>query len=444
MSYKHFKKKLSLLISLALLLVFGYTPTIIAQDNQVVNRQTNDAIINLIDNNIFAKLHDEVIPIDTHSFSSQKTYLKYLNTKNTNAEIENTTLCKDDGNVLFTICNITTTLQDSLNVKTETLLEINTAKLESYLNKLRDTTKKQAKNAVLKANAENNIIIVKKEEFGYELDVAKILANINQYFKIISEKTVIDLPLKKTSPTITSANYISLGLKEKIGKGISNFRGSPKNRIHNIHNATSKFEGIIIAPNETFSFVKNLGDVDENTGYKEELVIKDNKTFPEFGGGICQVSTTLFRAAVNTGLEITERRNHAYTVQYYSPQGTDATIYIPKPDLQFKNNTPGYILLQPRFDGTILMFEIYGTSDGRQVKTEGPELLKKYPNGDSKYVWWQIVNDKNGNQISKKGFWSYYQNAAKFHSNHHETKLTSKPKNWSSKEWKKYKRENGM
>jgi vancomycin resistance protein YoaR len=234
-----------------------------------------------------------------------------------------------------------------------------------------------------------------------------------------------------------------MGIRKKIGHGESNFRGSPKNRIHNIHNAAGKFEGVVVPPGETFSFVKNLGPVDASTGYKEELVIKNHKTIPEFGGGVCQVSTTLFRAAVNTGLKITERRNHAYPVQYYAPQGTDATVYIPKPDLQFINDTPGYILIQPYFQGTILSFDIFGTSDGRQVETEGPILLKRTSDGGKKYVYYQIIKDKDGNQLAKNGFWSFYQNAASFH-DHQPEILTSKPKDWSGKEWKRYKREHGM
>ena len=392
----------------------------------------------------FVKIGDEIVPIDYDLFSSRETTVKYAINFKHYPEIENINLCPDDTLDIFTICDKTILLRNRLKLHKETTFRINKDQLNAYLKSLNKSSRKSAKNVILATNADDNIIILKKEEYGHELDIDKTLETPLKYFKPTSQKRVISLPIKLISPEITSSNYQSLGLKEKIGSGKSNFRGSPKNRIHNIHNATGKFEGIIIAPDETFSFVENLGDVDENTGYKEELVIKDNKTFPEFGGGICQVSTTLFRSAVNTGLEITERRNHAYPVQYYSPQGTDATIYIPKPDLQFKNNTTKYIMLQPHIEGTILTFDIFGTSDGRQVETEGPTLLKRGDDGSRKYVWWQIINDKDGNQISKKGFWSYYQDAAKFHGGNHDTKLTSKPKNWSGKQWKQYKREHGM
>jgi len=404
---------------------------------------TQDKSIDSIDTNhdFFVKISDQVVPIDYSVFSSRETFVKYTTDSNYYPEIENITLCAEDVSKSFTICDQTMSLHNRLGIRKETVFNIDTVKLTEYLEILLKSSRKLAKNARLTADVDGAITILKKEQYGYELDIDKILENSLDYFSDLPKEKVTTLPVKKTSPTITSSNYKELGLKEKIGSGESNFRGSPKNRIHNIHNATGKFEGIIIAPDEIFSFVENLGDVDENTGYKEELVIKNNETIPEFGGGICQVSTTMFRSAVNTGLEITERRNHAYPVQYYSPQGTDATIYIPKPDLQFKNNTSKYIMLQPHIEGTVLTFDILGTSDGREVITEGPTLLERKDNGDKRYVWWQIVNDKDGNQVSKKGFWSYYQNEAKFHGDQEDQIHREKPKGWSSGEWKRYKKE---
>jgi vancomycin resistance protein YoaR len=395
-------------------------------------------------NEYFTKIKDEIIPIETNTFSAKKTLLEYSQDPNYYPEIENINVCKNKKSLVNSIyCNLTTTLLINSNLKRKTVFEIDKKKLKEYLEALNKTIQESPSNVGLRADENGNIFVTKKEAYGYAIDVDEIVDNSLQYFNNLSTNKTLELPLKLISPTITSENYKKLGIKEKIGHGESNFRGSPKNRIHNIHNATGKFEGIVIPPNETFSFIKNLGAVDASTGYKEELVIKNHKTIPEFGGGVCQVSTTMFRTAINAGLKITERRNHAYPVSYYSPQGTDATVYIPKPDLQFINDTPGYILIQPYFNGTILSFDMFGTSDGRRVKTEGPTLLKRTPDGGKKYVYYQIIEDENGKQIAKNGFWSFYQNAASFH-DHPTEVLTSKPKNWSSKEWKRYKREHGM
>ncbi len=138
------------------------------------------------------------------------------------------------------------------------------------------------------------------------------------------------------------------------------------------------------------------------------LVIKNNKTVPEYGGGVCQVSTTMFRAAVYSGLEITERKSHAYPVKYYNPQGFDATVYLPSPDLKFKNNTGNWILIQAKIKDNNLTFEFYGKDDGRKVIVKGPYQYDFQEDGSMKArleeeVW------KNGELILKKTFLSFYK-----------------------------------
>ena len=107
------------------------------------------------------------------------------------------------------------------------------------------------------------------------------------------------------------------GIKELVGVGYSRFEGSHAERIHNIRTGSEKLNGMIIKPGETFSFVEALGDISRATGYKQAYIIKEGKTVLGDGGGICQVSSTLFRAALNVGLPIVERNAHAYRVAYY-------------------------------------------------------------------------------------------------------------------------------
>jgi len=166
-----------------------------------------------------------------------------------------------------------------------------------------------------------------------------------------------------------------VNIKELIGTGISDFSGSPSNRIHNIHVGIQRYNGVIIKKGETFSFVKQLGPVDAANGFLPELVIKGPDTIPEFGGGLCQVSTTMFRAALFSGLPINERRNHSYAVQYYVwplGWGFDATIYIGAVDLKFTNDTPGDILVQAYTDKSRAYYKFYGISDARTVDINGP------------------------------------------------------------------------
>ncbi|MEI8096612.1 MAG: VanW family protein, partial [Candidatus Moraniibacteriota bacterium] len=250
----------------------------------------------------------------------------------------------------------------------------------------------------------------------------------------------ISLPTEVTAPKLMTSDRERLGLKELVGEGRTNFAGSPKNRVYNINRALEQFQNIIIAPNEEFSFVKYLGDVDGEHGYLPELVIKNNETIPEFGGGICQVSSTVFRAAIYSGMKITARRNHAYPVRYYTPYGMDATVYVPKPDLTFINNTPGAVLVQSTVEGSNLTFRFYGTKDGRTVTIDGPHILERGLDGSMKTVFSQEVNNANGENFIRDSFWSNYKSPSLFPHPGQEPNLTTKPKGWSEKEWVAYKK----
>lgn len=179
-----------------------------------------------------------------------------------------------------------------------------------------------------------------------------------------------------------SEDIDKMGVKEVVATGQSSFAGSPPNRIHNITVGSQVFNGVLIAPGENFSFIAALGDVSAKTGYLPELVIKEDKTIPEYGGGLCQVSTTFFRAAINAGFPILERTAHAYRVVYYEPAGFDSTIYDPKPDLVFTNDTKNYILIQTRISGNDLFVDFYGTADGRKVEVSKSVVYNLVVPGD--------------------------------------------------------------
>lgn len=287
---------------------------------------------------------------------------------------------------------------------------------------------------------DGKVTLFSLSEKGLRLDEEKSLEALLAKLRDKTIDTKLDLPYTEIDPLVTTESVDNMGIDTLIGEGHSNFRGSPKNRIFNINVATDRFDGILIKPGEEFSFVKILGEVDGEHGYLPELVIKQDKTEPEFGGGICQVSTTAFRAAIYSGLEITARRNHAYPVGYYNPQGMDSTVYIPKPDLRFKNDTPGYVLIQTKIVGTELTFQFYGTSDGRKTTVIGPTILEKNPDGSMKTTFTQQINDQDGNLIREDVFKSSYESPSKFpHPGETSGLLTKKPKNWSDREWRVYK-----
>lgn len=256
---------------------------------------------------------------------------------------------------------------------------------------------------------DNRVTAFALSEEGIRLEINNNITILSKELLNPSDAKQIQLKINKIQPKITTDSINSLGITTILAKGTSNFSGSPNSRIHNIKIGIAKFNGILIKPDEEFSFNKILGEVGPEQGYKPELVIKKDKTIPEYGGGLCQVSTTMFRAAVNAGLEITQRYPHAFPVKYYNPQGFDATIYPPFPDLKFINNTPKHILIQTKINGYELIFEIYGTNDTRKVEIDGPYQYDIKEDGSMKARLVQKVYDENNNLIIDKTFYSNYK-----------------------------------
>ena len=204
---------------------------------------------------------------------------------------------------------------------------------------------------------------------GQSLDTNLSAENIIKNYNI-DQVNSSELIVKVTEPEEVG----SLNIKDIIGVGHSNFAGSSASRRHNIEIGFAAIHGLIIKPEEEFSLVKALGNIDANAGYLPELVIKGNETIPEYGGGLCQVATTLFRSALASGLPITARKNHSYRVSYYEPAGTDASVYDPWPDVKFINDTDNDILIQAKIEKNDVYLDFWGTKDGRIVEISEPVI----------------------------------------------------------------------
>jgi vancomycin resistance protein YoaR len=260
-------------------------------------------------------------------------------------------------------------------------------RLLSLLKPISQKIEKKPVNAIFKFE-NNRVTTFQPSENGQTLDTdllnRQMLALIP---KITAGQTLqtqaITLPIKILTPEITTEKVNNMGIKELIGTGNSYFYHSIPGRIHNVALATSRISGALIAPGETFSFDKTLGDVSAFTGYQQAYVIQNGKTVLGDGGGVCQVSTTFFRALLSAGLPIVERHAHAYRVGYYEengyPPGIDATVFVPSVDLKFLNDTGHYILVQSKIDldNLYLEFDLYGTSDGRTVSMTTPVVTNQ-------------------------------------------------------------------
>ncbi|MDO8576986.1 MAG: VanW family protein [Candidatus Daviesbacteria bacterium] len=212
--------------------------------------------------------------------------------------------------------------------------------------------------------------------------------NMDQAFELLTEaisgnsSKTITLPVDTVKPKIATSDVNSLGIKELLGRGVSNFAGSIANRIYNIGLTASRINGVLVPPGEVFSFNQTIGDISAATGFRQAYVIKEGRTVLDDGGGVCQDSTTLFRAVLNAGLPVVKRTAHAYRVGYYEqgfPPGLDATVFYPSVDFQFKNDTSAHILIQAYISGITLYVDLYGTPDGREVNLTRPVVTNQTP-----------------------------------------------------------------
>lgn len=271
--------------------------------------------------------------------------------------------------------------KDSSDQQDKILVAINPESVKKTLqNKIGPQINKNPTNAKFRI-ANGRIAEFQAQSNGQEMDLDATYKAIDSEF-FSGDKKEVSLVVNEIKSDLGLAEVNDLGLTEIIATGESNFAGSPKNRRHNIKVGADAVNGSLIKPGEEFSLLKVLGDISSSTGYLPELVIKQNKTVPEYGGGLCQIGTTVFRAALASGFPITERRNHSYRVGYYEPAGTDATIYDPWPDFRFINDTENYILIQSRIKGYFLYFDVWGTKDGRvteQTKSTIYNIVKPAP-----------------------------------------------------------------
>ncbi len=272
------------------------------------------------------------------------------------------------------------------------------------------------------------------EVVGVRLDIPKFEEVLTE---ALSEDSLsLEIPTINEQPKVKTGDINNLGIKELLGVGKSSFKNSIPGRVFNVNLAASRINGTLVPPGEEFSFNKAVGEINRQTGYQTAYVISEGRTVLGDGGGVCQVSTTAFRAAMNFGFPITERKAHSYRVGYYeqdSLPGLDATIYSPSTDFKFLNDTSGHILIQAKVDTKekTMRIEIYGTTDGRVATVSKPVITSQssapatvyvddptLPKGTMKQIDWAAsgakVNfdykvERNGEVLFERKFLSNYQ-----------------------------------
>jgi vancomycin resistance protein YoaR len=218
------------------------------------------------------------------------------------------------------------------------------------------------------ANENGEVLDFVLVDKGQEIDEDQFFSDFEK--ALFAGDLRVELSMKTISGPEDPAKY---GIFSLIGTGESLYRGSARERANNLILAADRVSGVLVPPDGEFSFNNSVGEISGRTGYDSAYIISNGRTILGEGGGVCQTSTTVFRAALNAGLPITLRYGHAYRVTYYEQDlgvGFDASVYQPSLDFRFKNDTSNYILIQSKVDKSEqkLTFEIYGTPDNREVE----------------------------------------------------------------------------
>ena len=270
--------------------------------------------------------------------------------------------------------------------QTEVHVVLNSEGLRNLLNPIKAEVDRAPSNAKFIFNDDTKQLdLMEDSKTGRAMDVNASISTIND--ALFRGEHTVSLVINEAQPKIPgAATGQELGITELIASETSYFYGSSQERIQNIKAAAERFHGVMIAPGEIFSMGAAMGDVSLENGFAEALIIFGGRTIKGVGGGVCQVSTTLFRTVFNAGFPVVERYSHAYRVSYYEMTasgavdnrlaGLDATVYFPLVDFKFKNDSPYWILMETyvNVSARSLTWKFYSTSDGRSVTwdTTGP------------------------------------------------------------------------
>lgn len=233
--------------------------------------------------------------------------------------------------------------------------------------------------------ATNQPVVLQPSSVGQRLNIDRTVEAVRS--ALLAQQPMADLPIEAVTPDVDSTRLADLGIRELISVGTTFYAGSSRARIRNIEVAAEKFVGVVIPPNGIFSFNSTVEAVSAANGFEDSAIIWGDRTAVGVGGGVCQVSTTVFRAAFQAGFPLVERYNHGYVVSWYGEPGLDATIYTPSVDFKFRNDSDAYLLIQPVVDSVngVISFEFYGTKPDRQVTIGEPVIADVKEPGEPVY-----------------------------------------------------------
>ena len=260
----------------------------------------------------------------------------------------------------------------ALPAEGRTSLRIGGPAAREWLERLARRVEKPAEDATFSVDGSHVQVVPARP--GTRLDVARAAdAVLQAASKRRLELRVAQLPVVESAPKVSTAAARAMHIRGLVSSYTTEYGGIP-NRIHNVELVAHLVDNKLIGPGETFSFNRTTGERNAAKGFLEAPVIVNGELTTGLGGGVCQVSTTVFNAAFEAGLKITERTNHALYISHY-PQGRDATVDYPSVDLQFVNDTGNWLLLRTFVSSSSLTVSLYGTPAHRRVVSTTSPLV---------------------------------------------------------------------
>ncbi|WP_259383903.1 VanW family protein, partial [Bacillus thuringiensis] len=249
--------------------------------------------------------------------------------------------------------------------------QLNATAYETFIKDKYNGTLKNPVNAEL--SIEGSTVNVSQSQNGEKIDKGKLNSLTNE--AITTGKSDVTLPVTFIKPERSTEDIQKMGIKEVIAEYSTPMAGRNGNQSFNVNKSANTLSGVIVAPDETFSFNGRVGVTDAAHGYKSAAVYSQGKVIQSAGGGVCQVSSTLYSAALRADLGIVSRSNHSMPVNYL-PLGQDAAVADYGPDLKFKNNTGNHIYIQAFSNGGSITTRIFGTNTGKNVEVSSQVISR--------------------------------------------------------------------
>lgn len=421
-------KKLIIIISTIIVVIlgvtFGYFMSVKSEVNSWADKiypgvqaygidlggKTKEEAVDILNNELIPLIGDKVVTVTVGDKIFELKYSDISPSVSADETVEEALNYGKD-NKMFEKKKI---IKNGVDYKVDTVLSYDEEKVKEFANSVNDQVKIDAVDSKIEVNGSS--VSITPEVTGKHIDIDALCNKIKESIDPDPEKIEnVTVDLQDYSPSITSADLSKItGIMSSYSSSFSN---SDTGRVENLRISTGYINGTVLMPGEEFSYNNTIGETTPERGYKEANTYVGSEIVPGYGGGVCQVSSTLYRAVIQANIRSTERRNHSMTVSYAKP-GLDATVAAGYIDYKFVNTYDFPIYIQGYLSGNQVVFNIWGNKEAMGGKTYElvNEILETYNYGteevqDSTLLeGTRVVTSSGANGYKASGYLITYEN----------------------------------